>query len=147
MSKLFDAIAKNHGVTLGQVVQGLRHRRTSADLAVVLSFALLFSYVASLAAQRICRRYPLDEGWPGPVAITAFTSIAGGACGVLAGEQWSVILENLRVGNGHLSYRIERIPWNHHRLGLFVGGVIVFWLIVGYHYYRAHVRVTANEDV
>jgi hypothetical protein len=140
MVKLFEAIGKNHGVTLEEVRHSLRHRRTTVDLAVILSFALLFSFAASLVARRICRLHPLEDGWVGPIAMTAFVSIAGGVCGVLLGEQWSLTLEMLRIGNGHISYRVERIPWTQHRLGFFAGCVILFWLMVGLRYYRTGVR-------
>jgi len=72
--------------------------------------------------------------------MTALAAIAASFFGVLAGEEWSVLVENLRLGNGHLSYRVERIPWAQHRLGLFVGGVILFGILSGYRYYRARVR-------
>jgi hypothetical protein len=32
------------------------------------------------------------------------------------GEQWSLTLEMLRIGNGHISYCVERIPWTHPAL-------------------------------
>ncbi len=54
--------------------------------------------------------------------------------GVLLGEIWSFTAENFRVGNGHLSYRVNRIPWTQHRLGLFAGGVVLFWLLAWLHH-------------
>ena len=70
------------------------------------------------------------------VLATVITSAVVSTAGVLVGEEWSQVAETFRVGNGHLSYRVNRIPWNQHRLGLFIGGVILFWLIVGYYYWR-----------
>lgn len=77
MAKLFDVVAKSHGVTFERVRQALRHRRRSLDSAVILAFVLLFSFVASVAARRICRSYPLDDGWAAAGAMTVFVSIAG----------------------------------------------------------------------
>jgi len=39
---LFQAIADNHGVTQERVRESLEDRRTSFDLAVILSFAVLY---------------------------------------------------------------------------------------------------------
>ena len=54
--------------------------------------------------------------------------------GVLLGEVWSDLMENIRLGNGPLSYRVERIPWGPHRLGMFVGGVILYCLLAAFHH-------------
>ena len=140
MTALFKVIGSSHGVTEEQVRRSLGRRRTSIDLAVIVSFVLLFGFGASLVTRRVVRRYPADDGWTGPVVMTALTAIAGSIFGVLAGELWSLMLEDLRVGNGHLSYRVERIPWTQHRFGLFLGGAVLFELISGFQYYRAHIR-------
>ncbi len=141
MTQLFEAIGRNHGVPVETVAKSVRHRPLGVDLAVILSFVLLFACAASLAARQICR-HPLDGGWFGPLAIIGFVSIAGSACGILLGEMWSLAIETLRIGNSHLSYRTERIPWTHHRLELFAAGVILFWVVAGYRYYRDRGRIT-----
>lgn len=139
MTALFEVIGKNHGVTEQQVRQSLVHRRTSLDLSVILSFAMLYGFAASGVARRVCCRFPLNEGWIMPVLATVVTSAVVSIAGVLLGEIWSAVAEMFRVGNGHMSYRVDRIPWNQHRLGLFLGGTVLFWLIAGHHY-RAGVR-------
>jgi len=68
--------------------------------------------------------------------MIAYTSVVASVVGVLLGEVWSDLMENIRLGNGHLSYRLERIPWSHHRLGMFVGGVVLFWLLAAFHQCR-----------
>ena len=93
MVKLFEAVRKNHGATLEQVRRSLGHRRTSVDLAVILSFALLFGFAASFVARRICRLYPLDDGWVGPLVIIVFVSIMGSAA------------EYCWANNGHSCWR------------------------------------------
>ncbi len=147
ISALFKAIGTSHSVPEEQVRRSLGHRRTNVDLAVMLSFGLLFGFSANLVARGIVRRYPADEGWAGPVVMTAFTAIAGSAFGVLAGEQWALALESLRLGNGHLSYRVERVSWAQHRFGIFLGGMILFGLISGFQYYRARIRVADYRTV
>lgn len=135
MAGLFEAIGKNHGVTPEQVRRSVFVRRTGPDLAVVLSFAVLYGFAASVVARRISRRFPPPEGRG--VVLTAIASAIIGAAGLLLGEVWSTTAENLRVGNGHLSYRVDRIPWVQHRLGFFVVCVVLFWLLAALEYWLA----------
>jgi hypothetical protein len=37
--------------------------------------------------------------------------------------------EVLRVGNGHLSYRTERLPWRQYRPAIIATALGVFWLV------------------
>lgn len=131
MAALFQVIANNHGVTQEQVRKSLEYRRTSLDLAVILSFAVLYGFAASGMARRLRRRFLFDEGWIAGTAVTAIASAVVSLGGVMVGEIWSTTVEGIRIGNGHLSYRVARIPWTQHRLSLFAGGVVLFWLIAG----------------
>jgi len=45
------------------------------------------------------------------------------------GEFWAEAVESLRVGYGHLSYRMSRIPWENHHTAIFAAGILVFWLL------------------
>jgi hypothetical protein len=143
LAALFDVIGKNHGVTEEQVRQSLLYRRTSLDLAVILSFAVFYGLAANGAARRVCRRFPTDEGWLAAVVITVITSAVISTGGVLLGDIWSLTAENVRVGNGHLSYRVNRVPWTRRHLALFIGGVVLFWFLAALHY-RAAVRVAKH---
>jgi hypothetical protein len=146
MTALFRIIGSSHGVTQEQVGQSLGHRRTTIDVAIVLPFVVLFGFGANVVVRRIVRRHPAGDGWIGPVVMTTFAAIVTSAAGVLAGEQWSGLWENLRIGNGHLSYRVERIPWTHHRLGLFLGGMLLFGLLSGFQYFLARAQRSGVAD-
>jgi hypothetical protein len=132
MARLFGAIAENHSVALEQVRASLGCRRVSFDLAVMLSFALIFGLCASFLTRwlaRICD----------PAALTSITfmaSVLASAIGVMLGEVWSWTWESYRLGNGHMSYRVIRIPWTHLRLELFAAGAVLFLLITAFH--RGH---------
>jgi hypothetical protein len=137
MAALFEKVAQNHGVTPEQVNEALTHRPLDFDLAVILSFAVLYAFVSHQVARRICRRFPLDEGRTGAVLITAVASFLIAFGGMLAGEEWSVAAETYRIGNDHLSYRALRVPWALHREAFFLAGVALFCLIAALHYRRA----------
>ncbi len=61
MAALFSTIAKNHEVSMQQVRESLARRRLSFDVAVLLSFAALYWFLADRLARRVCRRFPVRE--------------------------------------------------------------------------------------
>lgn len=56
-----------------------------------------------------------------------FWSLVLAAGSAMLGEQWAWLAENYRIGNDHMSYRVQRLPWARHRAELFAGALI-FWL-------------------
>ena len=60
--------------------------------------------------------------------MVLFVSVVFAAGGTLVGEMWSWLAESNRIGNGHMSYRVQRLPWVRHRTELFAGALIVFLL-------------------
>ena len=146
---LDQVIADDHGVSPEQVRESLAYRRPSFDLAVILSFAVLYGLAASAMARRLRRRFPFDEGWMAGAVTTAIASAVASLGGLMAGEIWSTTLEEIRIGNGHLSYRVARIPWTQHRLSIFAGGVVLFWLIAAIQYrtpLQRHARAESESN-
>ncbi len=48
---------------------------------------------------------------------------------VLVGDTWSIGAEILRVGNGHLGYRTERLPWRQYQPTIIAAALGLFWLV------------------
>jgi hypothetical protein len=134
MVTLFDVIGNTHGVSQEQVRTYLAHRRTDLDLAVVLSFAVLYCLASFVVARRVWQRFPPEEGLIPRMVANLITSAFVSVAGLLSGEVWSDVLEGFRVANSHMSYRANRIPWTQHHLGIFIGGVALFWLIAAVQY-------------
>jgi hypothetical protein len=134
MARLFQIVGSNHSVTEEQIRWHLAHRPTELDVAVILTFIALYAWATTLIVRRVCQRHADDQETSGSVVMIVYTSVTASVVGVLLGEVWSDLMENIRLGNGHLSYRAERIPWSHHRLGMFVGGVVLFWLLAAFHH-------------
>jgi hypothetical protein len=133
MTRLFHIVGNNHGVTAEQIRWHLTHRPTELDVAVVLTFIAFYASAATVILRRVGRRNADHQEIWGWVVMIVYISIIASVGGVLLGEVWSDLMENIRLGNGHLSYRVERIPWGHHRLGIFVGGVALFWVLAAFH--------------
>jgi hypothetical protein len=128
-ARLFTWIVRLHDVSLDDVQRAREYREVRVDLVTVFApMALLFGVVATFAAARVRRRFPADERWPALVATLLVSAVASGAL-VLVGELWSWMVEMVRIGDSHLSYRAFRLPWGRHRLALFTIGVALFWMI------------------
>jgi hypothetical protein len=129
LGTLYEQIAKEHGVPLARISSSLGHNRAHIEAAVDLPFVLLYCFAAAVLARAIWRRYPpAENGWIPGVAITLFLSLVFAAGSTLLGEVWCGLAESIRIGNGHISYRADRLWWGRYRTELFAGAVIVFWL-------------------
>ena len=140
MGALFEQIAKEHGVPLGQVSDSLGRNRAHIDLAVILPFVLLYCLAAPAVARAIWRRYPpIEHGWIPGVTMVLFLSLVFAVGSTMLGEVWSGIAESFRIGNGHMSYRTQRLLWGRYRTEMFSGALIVFWLAAtqGAHHMRS----------
>ena len=129
MAALFEQIAKEHGVPPANVSGSLGRNRAEIDIAANLPFALLYGFVAAAVARMMWRRYPPTEhGWIPGIIMALFLSLVFAAGCTMFGELWSWVVESYRIGNDHMSYRAQRLPWARHRSGLFAGALIVFWV-------------------
>jgi hypothetical protein len=137
MERLFEEIAKEHGVTVGQVSGSLGRNRAHIDMAEVLPFALLYGLAAIVIARMIWRRYaPAGDGWAPGIIMTLFVSLALALGSTMLGEQWNWFVETHRMGNNHMSYRADRLSWAKHRFELFAAALMIFWLAAIYAAWR-----------
>jgi hypothetical protein len=144
MAALFSMVAKNHDVTVEQLREVLVERPVSFDAVVLLCFTPIYFLLASLLTKLLSRRFPLQEGLPS-LLVFILAAIFASFLGVLLLEILAFAPEVMRLGNNHLSYRANRIPWAHHRLPLFVGGFILY-LLAAAHRYRKTVRDTKERS-
>lgn len=135
-TQLMAWIAILHNVTTNDVQRARERRELRVDVVAVFApMALFFGVVAALVAGRVRRRFPLEERGPAIVATLLVSVVTSGAV-VLLGELWSWMVEMVRVGDSHLSYRAFRMPWGRHRLAIFVIGAVLFWAIAWWRYRR-----------
>ena len=134
MATLFEVVGRRHGVASRQVREAAGHRGWTFD---VLTLGSLAAGVALVSARVIRRIFsgPLANSRPALVLALAFASIALAIVGFGAGSVWSGIAETFRLGNGHGSYRVDRIPLRQHPLSMFTAAVVLFWLMAAYHFW------------
>ena len=131
MTSLFEQIAKNHAVPVGAVSGALGGNRARIDLAINLPFVLVYCLAATVLARFIWRKYPPTEhGWVPGATMALFLSLVIAALGMMLGEIWSWVAESYRIGNDHMSYRVQRLWWVQYRTELFAGAVTTFWLVI-----------------
>ena len=126
MEKLFNGVARNHAVDAGLVRQYHLKRDVPLDSVVILAFGALYAFVAYYIAGRVSYLHPPPEStfW-----IMIFTIGVGfGLAGTLAGMLWSIAIEELILGSGHLSYRMNQIPMRQYWPIAFVCSIVVFAL-------------------
>lgn len=131
MESLFSSLAIHHGVDPALVRQYSRQRDIVLDSAVILSFGVLYGLAAYIFVGRIQRSFTPDE--PGFWIMTTTLALGISLIGVLAGGLWSIVVEEVRIGSGHLSYRMDLIPMRQHWVVLFVCCLAVFALVALIH--------------
>jgi hypothetical protein len=89
--------------------------------------ALFYGLVADRAARWVLRSFPFESRWLVLLAI-AMASVIVSAGGLALGGLWAGLVEMIRIGNDHVSYRVGRSPWSRHQVDLFVGGLLLFWI-------------------
>jgi hypothetical protein len=105
------------------------HPRTSLDAVVILSFGLVYTFFVNRFVRGIWQRFPPAEDRLLGILSTIVISLVAGLPGLETGEGWSRYTEALRIGYGRLNQRAERIPWAHHRVSIFIAGVVIFWIV------------------
>jgi hypothetical protein len=128
MATLFARISQSHGIDVSTVREYARQRDIIFDAGVLLLFAFAYIGIAYQLVGRVTRRFPGDERFALAAAII-IVSVMTAFAAVLVGDSWSIATEVLRVGNGHLSYRTERLPWRQYRPAMIATAFGVFWLI------------------
>lgn len=136
-TKLFITIAKAHGLTPAQLRDAIGSRPRGFDAAVMASFALLYVWAAFGVCKKIWKRCGVKDGFSGGAAMVIYVSLVAAVLGVLAGEQYAGAIEGLRLRNGHLSFRVDRVPWGHHQLAIFAVALLVFWIVSVFEYRAA----------
>ena len=126
MQTLFAGVARHHNVDDAVVRQYSVERDVIADSAVVLTFAVLYALVAYAFAGRICRQYSAAE--PGFWVMTLTLALGISLVGLMIGNLWSIVIEGIRLNSGHISYRMDRIPFRQHWGALFMCGFVTFVL-------------------
>ena len=149
LATLLQQIAKSHGLSRTEIIENFGRRSIPIAIGEQLPFVLLYLYLSVLLVNKVRRRYPPEDGLAVGLVMIVLASLAAGLGGALSGEQLAQLLEAIRVGNGHMSYRADRIPWAHYQASLFGFYFALFWVIAAVRFRAIPVaetsKVTAHE--
>jgi hypothetical protein len=147
MTSLFQQVANEHQVPIALVSGALGHNRTRIDLAIDLPFLLLYCLVTTAVARWLWRKYPpAEHGWIPGLTMALFLSLTMALGSMMLGEVWSWTAESHRIGNFHMTYRVQRLWWARHQSLVFAGAVTAFWLAVAVAARRARSHQPALPD-
>lgn len=109
------------------LIEFFGHRNIAADVAVIVSFLVLYGLLAAVLVGRILRRYPVEESWAVTLMMIALASLAFGFGGMMVGELWSAAAENIRLRDLHLGGRFGSLPSMRHESVFLTLCVVLFW--------------------
>lgn len=128
IARLFDTIASTHGVTLPEI-EGLRRRllERGLDIQVTGPIALIFAITLGRFTRWLRTRFEPDElsAW---VIATVIGSVLLTTIVLAIGAAWAVLIEIVRVGNEHLSYRARTASLQRNFLIMFSVGIVLAWI-------------------
>ena len=131
METLFQGVATYHAVDVATVRQYSMDRDLPIDATVIFSFGILYIFVAYVFSGRIMRRFQDDQSsfWIMTVIMAAGVSLVA----VMVGYLGNIVIETVLLNSGHLSYRLNRIPFRQHWGMLFLCGFMIFGLVALLH--------------
>ena len=124
-ASLFATVAQQHSVSLDAVALAVEDRREWLDALVILGFAILFALIANAVIAFMLRGAIADSRMLA-ASLLLVAALGAGVVGLFAGGVWFGLIESVRVGNGHMSYRVERHPIRRHQTATFAAGTLIF---------------------
>jgi hypothetical protein len=94
-------------------------------MATYIPLTVLYVAIVWRVTALLSRSTFADTPW----LITLVTLVAAalsGGIGTLAGEIYAILIEVIRVGDGHLGDRTAFIPYIQHEFATFIVGVLLF---------------------
>ena len=128
LAAVFQQVADVHSVDVQAVRASAAVRDRVFDAGVFMALAISFGFLANRLAGMVVARFERD-GRPVTLIALVIASLFVTIIGWFMGQILTTVAEMLRVGNGHLSYRTDRIPWQHNWGLAFSLLLLIFWSV------------------
>jgi hypothetical protein len=128
LAMLFDQIAAAHGLRVSDI-DGVRPRlmERGIDLPVTIPVALLFVFAVRRFTRWLRNRFEADE-WLAWFVASVIGSIILTAVTLAIGAAWAGVVEIVRLGNEHVSYRARTGSLRANFLVMFAIGIAASWI-------------------
>jgi hypothetical protein len=141
-AKLFGEIARNHSVSLTEISETRTHLGDWRwDPAVHIPLATIYPVAVLVVVRRLRNRFARDEKLA-IICTALFLSLMFGAAVLAVGNVWAAVVNMVRLGNTHMSYRAGRVGWREYTNLAFVTSALLFLLAVLLSY---HVELPDND--
>jgi hypothetical protein len=129
-ARLFEAIAATHGIAVSAVLKARKQLdQPRFELVLFWPMGLIYLVCTWTGVEWLRRRFADDER-RAAIAACAIASVMTCCTSLTLGEVSGEVIQMIRVGNTHLSYRALRVDWAHqHRAALLIAGIVVFWVV------------------
>jgi hypothetical protein len=125
---LFQTIASRHGLSVADIERTrARLAERGIDLPVTIPVLLLLAFALTQFTRWLRRRFEADE-WLGWMVATVMGSVIVPAVVVATGAAWAMVVEIVRIGNEHLSFRARPESLRANLLVMFAIGVAASWI-------------------
>lgn len=122
----FATIIRLHGVSRAEITAAGNDRQFWIDLlAVFLPMAVLFVAASRAVVTLVVVEYNPDDRRIAGVVLAAIAPLAA-ALGLALTQMWGTLIEQLRLRNGHVSYRTFELPASRHGWLLWGMAVAIF---------------------
>jgi len=128
IATLFNTIASTHRLTVPEL-EGVRPRllQRGMDLPVTVPVALMFAFGLRRFTRWLRNRFGPDELLAWAIA-TVFGSVILATVVLAIGAAWAVLMEIVRVGNEHLSFRARTAGLRNNYVIMFIVGIALSWI-------------------
>ena len=128
--RFFSTSPVSHGVTRVDM-EAARQRIADRgpNLLVNGPVAIAMILLATFMLRRIGSRFSIAEEPLAVVTATALCAVLMGGATIGVGRLGEALVETVRLGNGHLSYRGLRLPWAQHSFEYAIVAAVAFLLV------------------
>ena len=111
----FAAIARMHGVSRQEITSLIGTRDHWLDILLVfMPMIVLLAAGNRMVARRLIASYDVEDRRVAGIILLVLAPVLAGI-GLVLAQIWAVVVESLRLGSEHISYRAAEIPLYRHR--------------------------------
>lgn len=135
-------IMRLHGVGRPEIAAVTGAREIWIDIAIVfLPVVFVFGLASDRIARHVVRAFDVQDRWNRLLSLVALAPVVA-VCGLMFVQLWEWLVEWIRLGDSHLSYRAFRLPGQRHAVMIWLFGMAIFACVAVLRYRALRLRDT-----